>query len=428
MSQTTRVTTKGLARLFISAVATFGLVLSPMTAYAANDMDEFTLPTSNASPTDIVEGPDFNMWFTERDANQIGVASQDGTITDEFTLPTTNAAPTDLTVGPDGALWFIESNVHQIGRISTSGVITEYSLDSSAEPIEIVAASDGNLWFTDTVNNQVSRMTTAGVVTDYPVPTSNAGPHGILAGLDGYLWMTERNASQIARLDLATKVITEYATPTPDAMPTGIATIPNMNDIYFTESAVAQIGYIETNETVYIDEIPMADPTSVPTTIATGFDGGVWFTDLKSNQNKIGRISRERNHEIWEYDLPSSNAQPLGITSRHDDGSTWFTQPGINTLGRINLVAASISSNTELEVQVGVPFEFEVVGVGSPTPLMYVMIGTLPEGLTFTDMGDGTAILAGTPAEGSAGEYVLTFCAETPAEYGVQDFTLTIVE
>ncbi|MEZ5287547.1 MAG: putative Ig domain-containing protein [Vicinamibacterales bacterium] len=53
--------------------------------------------------------------------------------------------------------------------------------------------------------------------------------------------------------------------------------------------------------------------------------------------------------------------------------------------------------------------------------------GTLPPGIAFTNLGDGTASLAGTPAPGSAGTYPLVFTASngigSPA---TQNFTLTV--
>jgi len=69
---------------------------------------------------------------------------------------------------------------------------------------------------------------------------------------------------------------------------------------------------------------------------------------------------------------------------------------------------------------------FTVTTVGNPVPAI-TQSGALPAGVTFTDNGDGTATLAGTPAAGSGGTYALTFSADnggpTPA---TQTFTLTV--
>ena len=47
--------------------------------------------------------------------------------------------------------------------------------------------------------------------------------------------------------------------------------------------------------------------------------------------------------------------------------------------------------------------------------------------MTFTDNGDGTATLAGTPAPGTAGTYELTFTATNAAgSTAPQSFTLLV--
>ena len=74
----------------------------------------------------------------------------------------------------------------------------------------------------------------------------------------------------------------------------------------------------------------------------------------------------------------------------------------------------------------GVPGTFTVTATGSPT-LVLSEIGALPTGVTFTDHGDGTATLAGTPASGSSSSYPITVGAGngfgSPAS---QSFTLTV--
>ena len=53
--------------------------------------------------------------------------------------------------------------------------------------------------------------------------------------------------------------------------------------------------------------------------------------------------------------------------------------------------------------------------------------GALPSGVTFTDNGDGTATLAGTPAAGTSGSYPLTITASNGVSPdATQNFTLTV--
>jgi hypothetical protein len=90
---------------------------------------------------------------------------------------------------------------------------------------------------------------------------------------------------------------------------------------------------------------------------------------------------------------------------------------------------------------VGEACAFTVRSTGVPTPDLLEK-GALPSGVTFTDNGDGTATLSGTPAAGTAGTYTLTIGAINIASPyathvipdtnllslgAVQTFTLTVV-
>ena len=63
---------------------------------------------------------------------------------------------------------------------------------------------------------------------------------------------------------------------------------------------------------------------------------------------------------------------------------------------------------------------------GLPTPALSET-GTLPTGVTFTDNGDGTATLAGTPAAGTNGVYSFSIGATNGISPDAsQSFTLTV--
>ena len=65
---------------------------------------------------------------------------------------------------------------------------------------------------------------------------------------------------------------------------------------------------------------------------------------------------------------------------------------------------------------------------GVPAATTLTETGSLPSGVTFTDNGDGTATLAGTPAAGTGGSYALTIKAQNTTGFTTQSFTLTVNE
>jgi hypothetical protein len=70
---------------------------------------------------------------------------------------------------------------------------------------------------------------------------------------------------------------------------------------------------------------------------------------------------------------------------------------------------------------------FTVTATGFPTPSI-TRSGSLPSGVTFSNNGNGTATLAGTPASGAVGVYHLTFTASNGVSpNATQTFTLKVI-
>ncbi len=93
-----------------------------------------------------------------------------------------------------------------------------------------------------------------------------------------------------------------------------------------------------------------------------------------------------------------------------------------------NVQAPAFTSANSTTFTVGTNGSFNVTTSGFPTPALS-KTGSLPSGVTFTDNGDGTATLAGTPAAGSGGSYSLTITASNGVSPdAMQTFTLTVDE
>ena len=87
-----------------------------------------------------------------------------------------------------------------------------------------------------------------------------------------------------------------------------------------------------------------------------------------------------------------------------------------------------ITSADHTTFAVGAAGTFTVTTIsGFPPATTITESGSLPTGVSFTDNGDGTATLAGTPAAGTAGSYPLTLRAGNSAGHTDQTFTLTVV-
>jgi hypothetical protein len=117
-----------------------------------------------------------------------------------------------------------------------------------------------------------------------------------------------------------------------------------------------------------------------------------------------------------------SGIQAITLSARAADNST-----GTVTFTAVNpaTTAPSITSATSATFTVGAAGSFTVTTTGFPTPAL-TGSGALPSGVTFTDNGDGTATLAGTPATGTGGNHGFTITATSSSGTFSQTFTLAV--
>jgi len=87
--------------------------------------------------------------------------------------------------------------------------------------------------------------------------------------------------------------------------------------------------------------------------------------------------------------------------------------------------APSFTSGNAVTFQTGVFGSFTVTASGTPAPNISES-GGLPGGVTFTNNGNGTATIAGTPLAGTGGIYNLNLTASNALGNAMQAFTLTV--
>jgi protein involved in polysaccharide export with SLBB domain len=85
----------------------------------------------------------------------------------------------------------------------------------------------------------------------------------------------------------------------------------------------------------------------------------------------------------------------------------------------------AFTSSASTTFTTGTAGSFAVTTTGYPEPT-FGETGALPSGVTFTDNGNGTASLAGTPAAGSGGSYSITINATNGSSNPSQSFTLIV--
>jgi hypothetical protein len=154
-------------------------------------------------------------------------------------------------------------------------------------------------------------------------------------------------------------------------------------------------------------------PAATTITRTGALPSGVTFTDNGDGTAAIAGTPNTGSEGVYPITITASN----GSTP---DARQTFTL-AVNAPPQITSV-----DHTTFTLDTAGNFTVTTAG-GYPTLPVLTETGALPSGVTFTDNGDGTATLAGTPAAGSGGSYPLTLTATNGvAPNATQAFTLTV--
>ncbi len=219
--------------------------ISTITSFTTGATNEYAVAWANSKPQFLTNGVVQNtMYFTDPGANAIGEITTSGTITGPFAIPTANANPQGITQGPDNNIWFCENNAAKIGHlnVATNTVDHEYALAAGANPYNIIVGPDGALWFTE--NNpaapKLGRLTTTGVLNEYPL-TGAKSALGLILDVFNNIDLVDSANNAIGQFNVNSLTYTEYPIKTATSGATWITLGPDQK-LYFTETTANQIG------------------------------------------------------------------------------------------------------------------------------------------------------------------------------------------
>jgi hypothetical protein len=148
-----------------------------------------------------------------------------------------------------------------------------------------------------------------------------------------------------------------------------------------------------------------------PTITATGaLPAGVTLTDNGNGTATLAGTPAAGTGGTYPITISASNGVGTAATQ-----SFTLTVSG----------APTFTSATTATFTVGVAGTFAITTVASPTATL-TSSGVMPAGITFTDNGNGTATLSGTPAAGAGGAYLLILTANNSAGSATQNLTLNV--
>ena len=335
----------------------------------------------------------------------------------------TNLDARDIVISPDGAwAYVVQKNTNNVSVIDTASRAVVAVVDVGTLPTRIAFSPDGRFaYVTNSLSNDVSVIETATrtVVGAIPVDSFPNDIAVVTVGGAVRAYVTAWAASAVSVLDLSSNTLV-------GSIPLeGAWTIEASRDGSFV--AVAQWS-LATKGLTIIDTATNTVRSTLAVSVEqaniklTPDDAFAYLTDFSGNLGP--------GDSVFIVDLTANaivTEVPVGITPF---GMAIGT-PAVSAVPPIG-GACSIVSASAATFAIGAAGTFSVVTVGCPVGTNIRIVGQPPPGtpvagLTFTNNGDGTATLSGTPEAGTAGVYSILIAATNGASPdAVQFFTLTI--
>ena len=368
--------------------------------------------------------------------------------------------PFGVAVDTAGNIYIADLYNYRVRRVSASGIITTVTgndtgvyggdngpaANATLYPYAVAVDKSGNLYIGDTINQRVravnmgSTAITVGNVAIQPGfietvagngATGAAGDNGpaTSAQLDypysvaidgrGNIYICDTYNRKMRAVNTGTSPIT-VATIT--IQPGNIATIAGDGTYGYKNSGSAT-------------KAEFADPDG----IAVDSVGNIYISDLESEtirlvSNATGLI-RTIAGVGGQYGYNGDNIPALTAFLAYPrcltvdaSGNVYFADQPNQRIRKVvvNPAAATFLSANNAGFLEGTQKNFAIITNYWPTPSLSVS-GTLPIGLSFSDNGDGTGILGGTPAAGTHGVYNISFTASNGVFPDVmQNFALTV--
>ncbi len=277
-------------------------------------------------------------------------------------------------------------------------------------PVAVATDNAGDIYVADHYNNVLRKVDTSGVIRtvagSYPLGSGFAGdsgpataaqmdgPNSVVIDASGNLFIADYHNNVVRKVDVTASLLT------------------------FGALTVGQSGAAQ--------KISISDVGSAPLnfTQAFGITGSFVLQPTGNDCTPGTALSSGASCFLGAAFAPAVAGNPLsGTLTVADDG---VGAPHVVNLSGVGIQGPAITSAASAMFTVASPGTFSVTTDGSPTPTLS-QTGALPANVTFTDNGNGTATLAGTPTANSGGTYTLSITAHNGTlPDATQSFVLTV--
>jgi streptogramin lyase len=283
-------------------------------------------PISGATLTQIVAGPDGNMWFTSVANGIFGytAASSSPTTTTFSVGAGSGAQAQSLAVASDGNVYFADETGEILLVNPTDGYLQQaLNAPSSITPVAIVAVPDGNVYFADNLNSAIWKLTVGGQFTEYSASDYFSS---MTLGPDDALWLID-TSGEIERFDLSSDTISG---PTALTGSVGNATsiVSDGTNLWVTTTGTKIVRFAPASPGTQSD---FANGTAGASQgIALGADSAVWYA--VPSKNAVVRMALSTQGTTVFTLSPSV---PYSVATGHD-GTIWFVDQTNSAIGHLS--------------------------------------------------------------------------------------------
>ncbi len=216
--------------------------------------DHHKILTLPLAPTDLALDAHGNVWFTETNADSLGMLNVQTGLFKHYPLTAhksvQNLDPYGITVDPTGNIWFTESALSLIGRLDpkTGAIRTFTTHNPTALLMEVASDSHGNIWATSFSSSLLVRFVpSTSTFTYYYAPYTGStagGLYGLTVTPENEIWLTVTGENTIARLDPVADHFIYYPIPTPGSSPFGLV-VDAHHTVWFTAAGNDEIGELQ---------------------------------------------------------------------------------------------------------------------------------------------------------------------------------------
>ena len=262
---------------------------------------EYRMPDTLESPTAIAAGADGAVWFTIDRSDVIGRA-HNGAI-ERISTSGRNIEPLGVGVAPDGSAWFTDAVGGGVARVTPAGEISRYKLDTPIVRLgRLAVAPDGSAWFAESTSYSITQLKD-GRIVHHEIESPRGGPFGVAVAPSGVVWATLQAGDQLLRIETDGRVDT-FNLPRRGAVPSDVAIGPD-GSVWFIEARGNRIGVLHDGN---FAEFEVGVENAGLSGIAVAGDGSVWFGMLR--EAGLGRL---RNGKVDVFHLPRKDARPFGV-------------------------------------------------------------------------------------------------------------------